>query len=251
MKKREQKLPIYKYKTPDMNSIDVFITFQRSFDTGNYIDVFDNTLPNIIEAQDFRLVNLKVGNSIGNKEVPELFLPEQDNHEAFFPVKNNFITDVKGNMVQDNTVVEVVYNNNPNIPHKYRWKILRTRWDKTESVRKFGTKYGNFKTTVARIWKSIKEAVTMEEIVNLSNPDMYDSQMSILRSRIDSSVVTSERKQDVYYQKISNLCKEMRSFIIGLNQLLFILIVGLKSKIKSSFRFWLWKRWRYFKNVSF
>ena len=29
--------------------------------------------------------------------------------------------------------------------HQYRWNILRTRWDKTESIRRDGRKYGNYK----------------------------------------------------------------------------------------------------------
>ena len=44
--------------------------------------------------------------------------------------------DIEGNIIQDNTVVEFYYNNDPNIPDKHRWVPLRTRYDKTESVQR-------------------------------------------------------------------------------------------------------------------
>ena len=48
------------------------------------------------------------------------------------------------NFVMGNSMTNVAnynYVNNPSIPHQYRWKILRTRWDKTESVLKNKKQY--------------------------------------------------------------------------------------------------------------
>ena len=73
-------------------------------------------------------------------------------------------------------------------------------------------RYGNFKDTAIRVWKSMIEAVTIQEIKNLSNPDTYVFQKKQLEARIDSSVIVSDRKQDIYYQKITNLAKPMREF---------------------------------------
>ena len=209
--KREHQYPIYKYKPPSQNSIDVYITFERN-EFGGYLEIFDNSLPDIIEQQNFRILNFMVGDTFGNKEVPIPFMPKDNNDKAYFPIERNEVRDIEGNMIQDKTVVEIIYNNNPAIPHQFRWQLLRTRWDKTESIRRDGKKYGNYKDVARKTWKSMKEAVTIEEIRNLSVPSTYDSQRTTLSSRIDSFVVTSERQQDVYYQKISNLCKEMRKF---------------------------------------
>ena len=213
--KREQKYPIYKYKPPETNSIDIYITYQRNPETGGYLEIFDNSLPIKMGAgteQGFRVTNFNVGDLIGNKELPVPFMKEENNNEAFFPLVRGEVRDVEGNIVQDNTVIEVIYTNNTNIPHPYRWSILRTRWDKTESVLREQRKYGNFKDVAIKTWKSMKEAVTIDEIKKLSNIDTYDAQLKILQSRIDSSVITSDRAQDKYYQEISNLCKPMRAF---------------------------------------
>ena len=215
--KRDQKYPIYKFKPPETNSIDIYMNFQRNPETGGYLEIYDNSLPtksgsNSNSEQVYRVANFYVGDLVGNREVPVPFLKEENNHESFFPLVRGEVRDVEGNFIQDNTVIEVIYSNNTNIPHQYRWSILRTRWDKTESVLREGKRYGNFKDVAIKTWKSMREAVTMEEIKKLSNPDSYTQQLKQLQTRIDSSVITSDRAQDVYYQSITNLAKTMRGF---------------------------------------
>ena len=210
--KREQQFPTYKYKPPETNSIDVYIEFAKNKELGGYLDIFDNTLPNKIENQNFRVVNFFVGDFIGNKEVPVPFMKNDDNHQGYFPIERGQVRDIEGNLIQDKTVIEIIYNNDVSIPHKYRWSILRTRWDKTDSINRIGKKYGNFKDVAIKTWKSMKEAVTIDEIRNLADPVSFDSQKNTLSSRINESIVAGDRMQDVYYQKISNLCKEMRNF---------------------------------------
>ena len=214
--KREQKYPMYKFKPPETNSIDIYVNFQRNPETRGYLEIYDNSLPiksgsNSIE-QIYRVANFFVGDLVGNKEVPVPFMREENNHEAFFPIIRGEVRDIEGNFIQDNTVIEVIYSNNINIPHQYRWSILRTRWDKTEIVLREQKKYGNFKDIAIKTWKSMREAVTIIELKKLSNIDSYPAQLKILQSRIDSSVITSDRAQDKYYQNISNLCKSMRAF---------------------------------------
>ena len=210
--KRDHKYPTYKFKPPEMNSLDVYIEFQKNEEKGGYLDIFDNSLPDKIENQVFRVVNFFVGDNIGTKEVPIPFMKESENHEAFLPIIKGQVRDIEGNMVQDKTVIEVIYKNDPDIPHQYRWNILRTRWDKTDSVLRHNKKYGNFKDIAVRVWKSMIEAVTIKEIKNLSNPETYVFQKKQLEARIDSTVIVSERKQDIYYQKKTNLAKPMREF---------------------------------------
>ena len=215
--KREQKYPIYKFKPPETNSIDIYVTFQRNPETGGYLEIYDNSLQsntglNSSTDQIYRVANFYVGDLVANKEVPIPFMKEDNNHEAFFPLVRGEVRDVEGNFIQDSTVIEVIYINNPNIPHQYRWSILRTRWDKTESVLRESKRYGNFKDVAIKTWKSMREAVTIDEIKKLSKPETYIQQLKQLQLRIDSSVITTDRAQDVYYQSITNLCKPMRAF---------------------------------------
>ena len=210
--KREQKYPIYKFKPPEMNSLDVYIEFQRNQETGTYFDIFDNSLPDIIDNQTFRITNFYVGDSVGSKEVPVPFMKDQNNHEVFLPIVKGQVRDIENNIVQDKTVIEVIYNNNLNVPHQYRWTVLRTRYDKTDSVMRFQKRYGNFTTSAVRVWKSMIEAVTIRELKNLANPDTYYNQKKTLEARITSSVITTDRQQDKYYQKITSLAKVMREF---------------------------------------
>jgi len=209
--KREQKYPIYKYKPPTTNSIDVYINYQKNLETNSYLDIYDN-LVGTKTNQIYRVVNFYVGDLIGNKEVPVPFMKEEQNNEAYFPLINGEVRDEDGNYVQDNTVIEVVYNNDPSIPHPYRWGILRTRWDKTEEVYRHQRKYGNFKDVAIKTWKSIKEAVTIDEIRNLSLETSYQVEKKALQLRLSASVITSDRQQDIYYQKITNLCKKFREY---------------------------------------
>ena len=209
---KEQKLPIYKYKPPHLNSIDVYIKFERNRDTGELLRIFDNSLPDTLEFSSYQVASIFVGEKIGDSEKPVPFNPDKKSNKIYLPIINGQVRDFKGNIVEDNTVVEIVYDNNSKLPLQYKWSIIRTRWDKTEFVIKYGKKYGNYKLVADKIWKSIKEAVTFNEINNLANPNTYTTQMNILKSRLDSSVIASQRQQDKYYQKTTNLAKPMREF---------------------------------------
>ena len=210
--KREQKFPIYKFKPPEMNSLDVYIEFQKNLETGNYFDIFDNSLPDTIDNQVFRITNFYVGDLVGSKEVPVPFMKEENNHEVFLPIVRGQVRDIENNIVQDKTVIEVIYNNNLNVPHQYRWTVLRTRYDKTDSVLRFQKRYGNSSWSSVRIWKSMIEAVTIRELKNLANPASYYNQKKSLEQRITSSVIVTDRQQDKYYEKITNIAKTMREF---------------------------------------
>jgi SAM-dependent methyltransferase len=210
--RKEQRLPIYKYKPPHTNSLDVYIVFEQNKETGGYMDMYDNSLPDKIENKVFRVVNLYVGEIVGGREMPTPFMKEQGNNIIYLPVIDDNIRDVEGNIIMDKTVVEVVYNNDVSMPHQYRWSVLKTRWDKTETVMRFNKRYGNNKDVAEKVWKSMIESVTIDEISNLANPKSYEQQMKILSSRLDSSIINTQKKQDIYYQKITNLLKKLREF---------------------------------------
>ena len=227
--RREHKYPIYKYKPPTTNSLDVYIEFQRNMDTGGYLESYDNSLGDN-SNKIFRIANFFVGDSINNKEVPVPFMKEENNHEAYFLLDREEVRDIEGNIVNDNTVVEIIYVNDLSIPHAYRWKILRTRWDKTESVIRDKKRYGNYKDNAIKVWKSMREAVTIDEIKRLAHPDTYAQQQRLLSNRIDMKVISSERAQDIYYQKITELGKLFRQFH---NWIKTILITEYCSNVKG------------------
>ena len=241
--KREHKYPIYKYKPPNTNSLDVYITFQRELDTGNFLQIYDNSISGIGINKIFRVANFYVGDLISNKEVPVLFMKEENNHEAFFLINKNQVRDVEDNIVNDNTVVEIIYTNDQSIPHQYRWKILRTRWDKTESVIRYGKIYGNFKDTAIKVWKSMREAVTISEIKSLASPETYNNQKKILSLRIDSKIISSERAQDIYFQKITNLGKIFKDFHGWIKSIIIYEYCSqtyTDKKKKNFIRYWVW-----------
>lgn len=231
--KRDHKYPMYKYKPPITNSIDIYLNYQRNLETNTFLEIFDNSVGNQ-NGQVYRVANFYVGDLIGNKEVPVPFMKEEQNHEAFFPLINDEVRDEDGNYVQDNTVIEVIYNNEPTIPHQYRWTILRTRWDKTEEVYKNQRKYGNFKDVAIKTWKSIKEAVTIDEIKNLSKPSTFIAQQKALQLRLDSNVITTDRQQDIYYQKVTNLCKIMREYHNWIKSIIIYTYCGISKEHKDS-----------------
>jgi SAM-dependent methyltransferase len=209
--KKDIRYPTYKYKPPHTNSLDAYIQFEVNRETGGYMDIFDNSI-DVLPFKTYRVINLFVGDSISGKEQPMPFMKEMSNNVIYLPVVDGVVRDIEGNLIQDKTVVELVYSNNTSLPHPYRWNILKTRWDKTESVMRYGKKYGNFKDVAEKIWKSMIESVTVDEINNLANPKSYELQMKLLRGRLDSSIIVSQRKQDIYYQKVTNLVKKMREF---------------------------------------
>ena len=209
--KREQKYPMFKYKPPENNSIDVYVKFKKNSEKGTFLEIFDDSLPNIIKGTKYRVCELMVGESVGSREVPVPFMPEIENNEAFFSVKDGLVRDIEGNVIMNNTVIELTYDSNSDLPHKYRWKILRTRWDKTESVNKYNKRYGNYKTVAIKTWKSMKEAVTIEEIKNLAEPTLYLNQRNILIGRMNKTQI-KVKSQDSYYQLQTNIGKNMRQF---------------------------------------
>ena len=108
---RDQKYILYKYKPPTDNSIDVYITFQKNFENNKFLEVYDNSISGYNSDAIFRICNFYVGDTISNKEVPIPFMKDQNNHEAFLILENGEVRDVQGKIVNNETVVEIIYVN--------------------------------------------------------------------------------------------------------------------------------------------
>lgn len=207
----KSKLIEYKWKPPSKNSIDFYIKFARDKEN-KILTLYDNSNEDHEKWKPYRICYLYVGFSLRGEEKPILFLREENKHAAYLYLNDGDIRDVEGNVVQDKTVVEFYYNHDPDTPEEFRWIPIRTRFDKTESVRLYKRKYGNNSNIAKRIWRSITNPFIMKDIEILSNDKEYANYMNILRGKVDHSLIVSERRENEYYQIKTWLAKPLRDF---------------------------------------
>lgn len=213
----------FKWKPPHSNSIDFYVTFEKDKNTGKPLIIYDNSNDDYVRNKPYRICKLHVGKRINNKESPVLFNEQNEGYWAYLFTDNGEVRDEEGNIVTDGTVVEFYYNTDEGedlfIPEKFRWKVMRTRYDKTESVQRYQRRYGNAEEVALKVWRSIKNPVLMEDFKDLSkgnNPDknqfFYDKKLEMLQKKIGKEMVVSAAKQNAFYQKITNLASSMRQF---------------------------------------
>lgn len=222
--KKDTKFNTLKWKPEQNNSIDFYIEFERDPSTNKIFKVFDRTInkDDIDEYNEeqneeksifYQIANLYVGKVKNNVEDPVLFQKENNNHIAYLILTDNYPRDVNGYIIEDKTVVEMTYDNISLIHNNFRWKPLRTRYDKTESVIRFNRKYGNNNEIANRIWNSIINPVRYEDIKLLSNDQTYDNHIKLLKQKVNAETINIMRKDDIYYQLITNIGKTMRTYI--------------------------------------
>lgn len=209
---KESKYFEYKWKPPEKNSIDFYIVFEKSSETGQPIILYDNSRDNIVNGKPYKIVHLYVGRTVRNIEQPMPFQQENNKDIAYLFLEDGEIRDIEGNIIQDNSVVEFYYNNDLSIPDKHRWVPMRTRHDKTESVRRYRKKYGNYYGVANKIWRSIRNPFTMTDIGILANDKSFDKHVDILRNKIDHSIILSERKENIFNAIRTTLAKPIRNF---------------------------------------
>ncbi len=208
---KDIKNPTYKWKPPHNNTIDFFVRYEKN-SNGKILNVYDNTLDDIIQDKTYKILNLHVGKVINNMEVPVLFKKNENLHIAKIGNVDNVIRDCEGDIIQDNSVVEFYYNKDSDIPLDFRWIPLRTRHDKIDSINKFKRKYGNNSNIANFIWSSIQQNITIDDIAKLGDESIYESELFEIKKRIDATVVAIEKQKDVYYQKKSEIAVYLRAF---------------------------------------
>jgi chemotaxis methyl-accepting protein methylase len=214
----ESKYPEYKWKPPSKNSVDFYITFKRDPISHKIMPVYDNSNEKYIKNKLYKICNLFVGKKYQGKEQPVLFHEDLDLHEAYLFITDGEARDIEGNIITNETVVEFYYNNDENVPPKFRWVPLRTRYDKTESVRRFSKRYGNYVDTAYKVWRSIINPVTMDDFIELAKGNIvgknmfYDNKINELKGRIEHKLIISVTKENKYYQAQANLSKPMDQF---------------------------------------
>lgn len=211
-KEQDNKYVEYKMKPPEKNSIDFYIEYEKNRDTGRILTLYDNSNDNYVKSRPYRICNLYVGRNVGGREQPVLFQEEDRKYRAYIFLNNGAVRDIDGNIINDKTVVEFYYNMDSSIPDTFRWIPIRTRYDKTESVIRFRRRYGNYESIANRVWRSIVNPFTFNDIKILGDDSQYDKYINKLRGKIDHSLILSEKKENKYYQIRTNLAKPMRQF---------------------------------------
>jgi SAM-dependent methyltransferase len=225
----ESKYHEYKWKPPVKNSMDFYIEFKKDPQTGKILDVYDNSLSTdkidntgegntgFVRNKTYRICTLYVGKSIDGREMPVPFEQNYGIADAYIYQRDGEIRDLSGDIITDKTVVEFYYQNDPNIIPQQRWVPIKTRYDKTESVEKYGRRYGNYSGTADRIWRSIINPVLMDDFIELAkgNTDkrnFYDIKIKEMNSKISHKLIVAVNKENKYYQKVTKIAATMRQF---------------------------------------
>lgn len=208
----ESKLHEYKWKPEDKNTIDFYVKFERSKETGKELVLYDNSDEDAKKWTRYKIAHLYVGKKDRDGVRPVLFQPDTENYVSYLFLKDGAVRDQEGKTIQDKTVVEFYYNNDPNTNSKYRWTPIRTRYDKTESVRRHRQQYGNYFKTADLVWNSIINPFTFDDFVALSKDEDYEKHASTLKSRIDYHAISKTMRDTGYYQRATKLGKPWRNF---------------------------------------
>ena len=220
---------IYKFKPRKYNSLDLYVEFIKDPITGANINVFDDAEANSqyidklegeidesveikVKGQIYQILKLHVGKVVGNSEFPILFHEDQDHHLAYVPIVNGAPRDTEGNIIQDKTVVEFTYKNENSIKAGNKWIPLRTRYDKTDSVIQTKRKYGNNSVIAEKIWRSMMDGIELSDIELLGNPTTFEKHHEKLKSHITTNMIESEKRENAYYNIVSDLAKPLREF---------------------------------------
>jgi hypothetical protein len=161
----------FKWKPPESNSFDFYVEFEKD-KFGNEIVAYDNSYSEEIDDYKlnvpYKIARLHVGQSVGQIEKPILFKENESLCYAHLYLKKGEARDIEGNIILDKTVVEFYYDMNDDVLKMYKWIPMRTRYDKTDSVNRFGRQYGNYTTTADGVWRSVVNPTLVTDFNDLA-----------------------------------------------------------------------------------
>ena len=220
----DSKYAEYKWKPPQNNTIDFYIEFKRDPQTKQIQIVYDNSnatddmeKEGTVRNKPYKICKLHVGKSLNNKEFPVPFEENYGISDAYIFLKDGDVRDTSGELISDKTVVEFYYQNDPNIAPQHRWIPIKIRYEKTESVERFGRRYGNNQRVAERIWRAIVNPVLMQDLIELAkgntdNRNFYDIKKKEMNSKISHELIIAINKEKKYYQKVSKIAETMRDY---------------------------------------
>lgn len=213
MDSREVRFPILKWKPPELNSIDLYVEFLKKRD-GSVELLFDRTSGASPSDRPFVTLRLFVGRRRGGREFPVPFMEKEGKSTAFLFVseKDPIPRDVEGHPIEDGSVLEMVYDPLASGPSEYRWKVLRSRHDKSLNVRYHKRQYGNNEDVSMKIWETVLNPIRMDDFHGMvTNTNEYTSS---LRQRFTIRAEFEETKgnEEAYYQFQTEAGKPMRRF---------------------------------------
>lgn len=184
-------LRVYKWKPADQNSIDFLVKISNDITMDPVIGesvrkgelyVSKNAGDDIIyprETMNGEYVSKKLPEDLKkltetNSRIPSVFQPDvprdPEAYHILIPLNDkNVPIDEGKNPVKDNTIIECSYD----VDTK-RWRVMRTRYDKTYQYRALRQpQYGNDIATANSIWSSIHIPITEDTLKNIttSPPD--------------------------------------------------------------------------------
>jgi len=203
----------FKWKPPQKNSIDFYVEFEKDKVSKKILTAYDNSIPDVVKNKPYQILNLYTGLNIRGVEKPVLFNQEENASQCYLYLDEEGIArTIDGKQINDKTVVEFYFNTNSDAPLPYKWIPMKTRFDKTESVQKFGKRYGNYQDTALKVWHSILNPVLMSDFTQMAIDSLYEKYHMELKARIDFSLIKLD-KQQVYYQKrMDKIAEDMRRF---------------------------------------
>jgi SAM-dependent methyltransferase len=199
----------YKWKPINHNSIDFYVVFIK--DENNEVQIYSDSKKSGLN--NYVIATLHVGKYYGNDEVPIPFKIDKVIQQVHMYLDGSYPKDNNGDIIEDETVVEFIYNENGDENH--RWVPIRTRYDKTESVVKYKTKYGNNLNIAKRVFQSILNSISEEHLYTLAEPKNFNNEMKRINSILSNKTnipSPNTGSSNQYYQKITNLAVQMRSF---------------------------------------
>ena len=203
----------YKWKPPNQNSIDFYIEFEKDKNTKKILVVYDNTVEDTVKNKPYYIANLHVYRVIKGVQKPVLFNATSNSHQCnIYLDENGMCRSLDGKIINDKTVVECYYNINGDIGPEYRWKVMRTRYDKTESVNKNKMDYGNNYEIALKVWRSIINPVVAKDFMDLSDDKNYEKNMNEIKKKINIELLKTDKTKSAYYQKKSKNGEIMRQF---------------------------------------
>jgi len=201
---KDIKYPIYKWKPSEKLTIDFYIEFKKD-NNGKILNIYDNSEKN--KNLIYRICNLYVNSS---EDKPVLFKQNENLDSCYLYLDNNYVRDKENNIVEDKSVVEFLYINDIKLDVKQRWKVLKVRYDKTETVKKYNIKYGNNEHIADDVFNSIINKIELDDFIKLSNEKTYYHHIDFLNSKIGKIEIAKQTK--AYYEQHTSIMKEMDQF---------------------------------------